>query len=476
MDLKSPSPSPSPSPCADEIENIISVRGDGFSSLPQDVVHHILSPLPISDVIRVGSSSKKYRQICSSSSSLNFVAFPSESTATFEKRSELLSSLDSFLLRRGNHRVQNFHLDWDCQYHCGRETNIPKCWDVETSRVFAWIRNAVDCHVQNLSVSFRTAVVPFLQFAFGGSPQTEFPSDVLTGRSLRSVDLDMKFATIKARNLSLSHHVSNLLRLHLKNVTVEDDEAFCKWISLACIFIKDLVLEDVHGLGNIAVESASMELFKVHFPSSASLCHVHISGEKLERIGITWTFRTAQRKSKSLKISAPNLKYLRWSGNMMSHQNLGDFNFLENVDLDLDEYGVYYMDNTTSHQFLSSIQGVKSLTLNQWSLKTLFKEGCTPPPLLNVSYLGMSIQDFCDESLVPTMVTLFKSLPNLHTLEIIQLNEIGVLNGLTELSLKDRINDVRIEVSYGFHLIEFARYILERAQILKKLVVICSSK
>nr|XP_008350489.2 uncharacterized protein LOC103413826 [Malus domestica] len=161
---------------------------------------------------------------------------------------------------------------------------------------------------------------------------------------------------------------------------------------------------------------------------------------------------------------------------MMSHQNLGEFNFLENVDLDLDEYGVYYMDNTTSHQFLSSIQGVKSLTLNQWSLKTLFKEGCTPPPLLNVSYLGMSIQDFCDESLVPTMVTLFKSLPNLHTMEIIQLNEIGVLNGLTELSLKDRINDVRIEVSYGFHLIEFARYILERAQILKKLVVICSSK
>ncbi|TQD97937.1 hypothetical protein C1H46_016462 [Malus baccata] len=37
-----------------------------------------------------------------------------------------------------------------------------------------------------------------------------------------------------------------------------------------------------------------------------------------------------------------------------------------------------------------------------------------------------TIQDFCDESLVPTTVALFKTLPYLHTLDITQPDEIGV--------------------------------------------------
>lgn len=75
-------------------------KDDRFSGLPDEVVHRILSPLPYSDVIRVGTLSKRCRQVCSSIPTLNFSQFPSDSTDTFDKRLELLASLDNFFSRR----------------------------------------------------------------------------------------------------------------------------------------------------------------------------------------------------------------------------------------------------------------------------------------------------------------------------------------------------------------------------------------
>ncbi|KAM1339863.1 hypothetical protein ACFX2H_038332 [Malus domestica] len=92
-----------PASASDEIENGDAkaiYRDDRFSALPDEVVHHILPPLPFSDVIRVGSLSKRCGQVCSSIPTLNFSEFPSDSTANFVNRLELLASLDNFFVNR----------------------------------------------------------------------------------------------------------------------------------------------------------------------------------------------------------------------------------------------------------------------------------------------------------------------------------------------------------------------------------------
>ncbi|KAB2609124.1 F-box/FBD/LRR-repeat protein [Pyrus ussuriensis x Pyrus communis] len=80
---------------SDEVEDTDAKinKDDRFSGLPDEVVHRILSPLPYSDVIRVGTLSKRCRQ--------------------------LLASLDNFFSRRqlanGKDKIglQTFDLEWE---------------------------------------------------------------------------------------------------------------------------------------------------------------------------------------------------------------------------------------------------------------------------------------------------------------------------------------------------------------------------
>ncbi|KAM2169255.1 hypothetical protein ACFX1Q_038589 [Malus domestica] len=104
-----------PASASDEIENGDAkaiYRDDRFSALPDEVVHHILPPLPY--VIRVGSLSKRCGQVCSPIPTLNFSEFPSDSTANFVNRLELLASLDNFFVNRnGKVQLQTFDLVWE---------------------------------------------------------------------------------------------------------------------------------------------------------------------------------------------------------------------------------------------------------------------------------------------------------------------------------------------------------------------------
>ncbi|XP_048432642.1 putative F-box/LRR-repeat protein At3g28410 [Pyrus x bretschneideri] len=472
-------------PLAEGASANLNVTLDRFSALPREVAHHVLSFLPISDITRVGMLSQECRAFYLSTPTLNFTEFPSESTRAFNSRLELMASLDKFFIHRHHNKVQSFSLDWVSKYELG-ETDIEKCCSVEKSRVLGWIENALTCNVEKLDFFFLT-VMPTVKDIISET-QIDFPSSVFVSGSLRSLSLLMKRATLKASTFSASS-ICNLVFLTLRSVTMEDDEGFCKWICFCCRNIKELTLEFVIGLRKIDIESSSLESFGVEFPSCCDLCHVKISGEKVEDLRINWKFNAPLPRTNSLEIFAPNLKRLNWVGYMMNHQNLGELNCLEEVQISLMADGVDDPESKT-HEFLSSIRSAKTLRIDQGTAKNLFKDGNTPPILHELCCLHVTIWSGIDDKVVPALASLFKGLSNLTTLELtVSSDQLPFFfcsaNAATSsgfdrrywerqhLEFVSQLKYVTIELTNGSNGFVLAKYLLERAQNLEEMLVIC---
>ncbi|KAK9921301.1 hypothetical protein M0R45_029818 [Rubus argutus] len=401
------------------------VAVDRFSALPPDVAHHILSFLPIAYVTRVSCVSKRCQWLHLSNPTLNFNSFPYESILTFHKRLELFDSLHRFLTHRGNIKI---------------------------------------VMLKSLLFFFGTVMPKFGQIL--QDSHIEFPSCVFLCESLKYSTLDMNSAILTAPSFS-TPPTSKLVSLSLRNVIVEDDEGFCKWVS-CCRFIKKLGLERIYGLEKIAIKSSSLESLSIQCPPFFDINRLEISGD-INRY--------------SLNISASNLKYLKWDGNMLNH-HLGEMNCLEEAEISLTFHGVNHLD-IVCEQFLHRIRSVKVLTLDQETAKTLFREGLTPAPLDNVWYLHIPIRSSIDDNLVQAMVSLFRAVPNLTTLNVslsLELpfhvggnNVFGFNRGywaFQGLDFISRLKKVTIELTYGWNGFELARFMYEHARNLKNMFVI----
>ncbi|KAL6138147.1 hypothetical protein ACLB2K_063433 [Fragaria x ananassa] len=459
----------------------IQVAIDRFSELPLEIAHHILSFLPIADVTRVSSLSKRCSRLHLSNPTVNFHSFPSESTLTFQKRLKLWNSLDRFLVQRRNNKVKSFFIYWNPEYHFA-ETEIECHCVLEKRRILGWIRNALRCNVEEHTVFFPTEMPTVGHYLHGND--ADFPSSVFLCESLRHLTLHMKSATFEAPSFSTSP-TSNLVYLNLGHVTIKDDKGFCKWVSYCCRFITDLRLEQVYGLEDITIESSSLESFSVRFPCYFDIDRLAISGDRIKDIDINWEYDpTRNNNTCVLYISAPNLKYLKWYGNMLNHQHLGEMHRLEQVEISLSSYHVNDLDRVCE-QLLRSISSVKYLRLDQVTAKTVFREGFTPAPLGNVCYFCMWIWCNIDDKLVAAMTSLFRAVPNLTTLAVSSYPEFPFLGGGTNLSGFDKgywelqrfdfisnLEQVTMELTSGSNGYELAKYLLEHACNLKMMWVI----
>ncbi|KAL6145561.1 hypothetical protein ACLB2K_056247 [Fragaria x ananassa] len=88
---------------------------DRFSNLPEGVIHHILSDFVVKDLARFCCVSKRWRELCLSSPSVNFCGFNTDEMADMacELRLKLVNTLDRFLLSRGDNEMKSFCLFWD---------------------------------------------------------------------------------------------------------------------------------------------------------------------------------------------------------------------------------------------------------------------------------------------------------------------------------------------------------------------------
>ncbi|CAL8170367.1 unnamed protein product [Prunus armeniaca] len=323
---------------------------DRMSNLPDEVAHNILAFLDITDLTRFGCVSKRCRELYLSTPSLDFDGFSDANTSTCSRRLMLLSSLDRFLLLHcAVNKIQRFRICWN---NLLSEENPCFIEDVRF-RVITWIHNAVRCKVEVLEVDVSVFEVRsyFL------------PSSVFLCGSLRSLLLSSLDLILKAPSLASS---SNLECLKLEFVDIEDDKGFFKWISCSCKCIKELHLYHVFGIEQVIIESPSLKSFSfVHHTDSDLFPYLFlsISGEKLEDVLIDWEFGSTF--DNFLNIFAPNLKYLKWSGNVVLRKNLGQFMCLEKAQL-------FLKPQADDVKILSEV--LRSITINRVEALVLNKE------------------------------------------------------------------------------------------------------
>ncbi|KAH0981910.1 hypothetical protein GBA52_009087 [Prunus armeniaca] len=262
-----------------------------------------------------------------------------------------------------------------------------------------------------------------------------------------------------------------------KSVSKLSDEHFriITWIHNA-----EIQLFRVIGIERITIESLSLESFVFVSVCGIKLLHLSISGEKLEEIELDWEF-DARPDSRSLNIFAPNLRKLKWEGKLLNGQNLGKLMSLEKAQIFL-EPEVNDFDNL--HAVLSSLCKAKVLILNEKTIKALHKEGSMSASL-DIFHFSMHLRSLND-ALVPAVACLLKGMPNLNTLNIKSKPPRGqpcMSSGfdmgywkLQNFAFIYHLVEVTIELSNGSNEIEFARYILEHAVNLKKIVILFQSR
>ncbi|XP_004302975.1 PREDICTED: uncharacterized protein LOC101314767 [Fragaria vesca subsp. vesca] len=246
--------------------------------------------------------------------------------------------------------------------------------------------------------------------------------------------------------------------------------------SSSCKCIKDLRLYEVSA-DNITIQSSSLESFSYVVHAYSILCNLSISGEKLAHIHIEWGFY--KPRSRSLYISAPNLKTLKWFGRVLNHQELGELVCLEKAEILLEHKEEYKFDNVS--EILGSISRTKALTLLEETVKVLLSERSMPSTLNNVSFLTLHV-GCLNDGIVPEMVSLLSGMSNLNTLHISthpsffldKPEACGFNKKFWEsqnLAFIYQLNEVKIELCHGSNTVEFVFYILEHAQNLQKMVI-----
>ncbi|XP_004302976.1 PREDICTED: F-box/LRR-repeat protein At4g14103-like [Fragaria vesca subsp. vesca] len=425
-----------------------------FFSLPEEVSHHILSFLPVKDLVRYGGLSKKCQEFQLSTPSVNFVGF---SSLPNNRHFRLLGCLDRFLFLRGDNKIRRFRVDWNLVL--GKTASIYN----ELYRVMTWVHAAVKCNVEELDLKLR--ILEATTF--------ELPICVFDCKSLSSLLVECGTA-LATPSVACS---TNLQYIKLRKVKI--DEGFCKWISFSCKCIKELQFEEVK-VENITIDSSSLESFSLVSPSFCGVRQLLISGKKLEKIDIEW--RCALPSGTSLDVSAPNLRSFKWTGNLLKHQNMGNLMCLEKAEIFLSPSADYNFDNAFG--VLHSLCKVKVLILSEETVKALFREGHIPAQFDDISYLAMDITSW-DDDVVSAMVSLMKGMPNLNTLNLKSNHSINVTKPeecrfdrtywkSQNLTFILELKEVTIEFFCGNIELELANYILEDAKNLQKMVIIYS--
>lgn len=362
------------------------------------------------------------------------------------------------MIRRGDDKIKSFCINWDFSASISEEG----------FRMMTWIHIAVRCNVEVLDLELR------LNEKDGAT--LELPCCIYSCQSMRS--LSVKTCTIlKAPSFACSN---NLQHLKLKNVRM--DKGFGKWISCSCTCIKDIWLEDVR-VDSFTVESSSLESFTLLYTYNRDPCHFSISGEKLAEMNIQWEISQASsRITRSLNVYAPNLKYLKWIGDLLNYQNFGKFMCLEKAHIFLKHQGDDY-DFDNAFEVLCSLYRVKSLVLSEDTTKLLLWEGSMHAPLDATTYLGLHIMSLTDD-LVPAMASLLRGMPNLKTLYINSYPSLHIVKPKAcgfkrkywksqNLDCIHQLEEVSVALSTGYpnNALELATYILEHAPNLKKMVI-----
>ncbi|GMI85280.1 hypothetical protein like AT3G59190 [Hibiscus trionum] len=409
---------------------------DRISSLPDPILCHILSFLPIKDAVQTSVVSPRWRYLFASMPTLDFQyclskTYPRPVAENFK------NFVDRLLFSPNHVTLECFRL-----YESRTRGH-------DYLRVYGWICAALRRGVKEIDIRYET--LPLL------------PTFLFTSHSLMTLKLDIE----DDMKILCKVCLPNLKTLHLRNIKFSDGDSIHRLIS-----------------GCLALEDLYMHLPEL--PNNINKLNIH--SLSLKRLALYMVLRNLPLDfNYSFVINAPNLVFFEYDGPIAKAYCLSSMNSLEKAGVgvcQLDEEPSYDVNResgatATISNLLQGICNVKSLCLNFDHPETLIR--MTPEPVLGfhkLVELELSIIHNDDRDWQGTWVIQFLCCaPNLESLHL----DLPVpYEGYKPLPLPEEVPSCllfhlkKIEISYfegNEAMFEMISYFLNHSSVLETLII-----
>jgi hypothetical protein len=306
---------------------------DRISTLPDAILHHILSFLPVKSIAQTSLLSTRWRYLWASYPCLDFY----DKTCRRQTNYKAMEFINAVLARRhANSNIKVFRFKGELGFTCLRDC----------------IRRLVRHRVEELKMNVSSC---------GGFnlPRCVFDCDSLTSLSLKSHH-PFGYSWFKLLRSSDTSGLRSLQALTLKYVHfVNSDSAALFSGSSSFPALKRLTLKRCEGLNRLNIGCQAIEDLKVEW-TVINVLDVS-TGERLKNLGVKSSFRACKNES-WVKIFAPRLETFCWEGNEIPEKySVQSFPFLKNCSIDIT--GRYLFIVNAAINFLSGIVSARYLRI-----------------------------------------------------------------------------------------------------------------
>lgn len=325
---------------------------DHLSNLPDCIFHKILGLLDITNLSRIATLSRRCRNLCLSSPSLNMEF---EEFRDLDKFGNFMVFFDHFLLLHNEMNIDRFSL---CLRGCAMNY-----YDVGL-HVGTWMKNMVGRNFKELNLNLHVDYFVL-------------PSYILSCPSLRSLKLNLGYGRLKFQTMGFSW----LEDLSLKHLQFNDKSygswyLLSDWISTSCKFLKRLYIGSVDGIKEINIASESLEELCVHgrFTNFQwEPFRIHVSAKELKYLSIKCD--VVCFSGCSVEVYAPKLQHFYWTGEVPMMFCLGNFESLQQAYINIimnqiNDVGYGYV-NFFIAQLVKIVSQVSFLTLTDLVIEVL---------------------------------------------------------------------------------------------------------
>ncbi|XP_059450889.1 putative F-box/FBD/LRR-repeat protein At4g03220 [Corylus avellana] len=389
------------------LEEAVEDKEDRISNLSDDILHHILSFLPVQSVAKTSLLSTRWNYLWATTPCLDFSGFSIK-----EKRHERKGEDMELIKRKGDDMFLIIKT-----VLAGRHPNFNiKVFRFKGNLGCAYLR---DCIRQVVRHSVEELE---LDVSMGGEicylPTCIFSCDSLKSFTLKTQDDRVASFRFYSYNVTGTSGLRSLQALSLKHVNFMDSNSAAIFSGSSFPALKRLTLNNCMGInprldiGCRELEDLQVEDMKINY--------LDISGERLKNLRVISSYLT--RKNGSwVKIFAPNLETFCWENNQIPEkcEVVHSFPFLRTCRINIVGTGHPFILNATI-SFLSNLVTAPDLYIDIQQSAKIFSaiqfKGCLPSPFLNLRTLA--VLTGLNKSEIPGIVFLLRNAPLLHALKL----------------------------------------------------------
>ncbi|KAL8497391.1 hypothetical protein ACS0TY_020909 [Phlomoides rotata] len=382
---------------------------DRISNLPDDILHHIFSFLPIKSTAQTSVLSNRWKNLWYSFPDLDFTTVNTNCVKI--ARSTVRKRVHSHASRRADYADQILAL---LEKHSDIRLLRFRAF-LTFSGLSALIKHAVKHNVQTLDIDVSTC------------DYFNLPRSVINSRTLRSLRLKSSQPGFRLPPPEIMKDgFRSLSTLFLSRLVLHGQSSLINlFTSSSFPLLKKLRLEACFGLKHLRIESPALE--ELCLESCFQMQNLEILVQKLKNLHVSSCFDAFSGGSR-VRIEAPILEYMAWTCNAVTEESLlQNLNSLHQAILGF----VLIPENLSAAKissvwnFLTGISNCHVLTLGSECIQILSKHnqfaGCSLSSFNELKWLELSTG--FNKHNNPGLATLFRSSPAIHTITIKIIND-----------------------------------------------------